>query len=122
MKSNFFDGTVVNGVRQPILLSFVFYKQSGCNVFRQPGTIHNIKINKSVLNTITFYLENDWHKEVSFNGETLTFTLQLIKVWTNKWAFKNLEVIFFCFGGRHISATKIICGDITSNVDKVLFG
>ena len=38
------------------------------------------KINKSVLNTITFYLEDDKNEEVNFNGETLTFTLQLVKI------------------------------------------
>ena len=37
-------------------------------------------MNKSVLNTITFYLEDDNNKEVNFNGETLTFTLQMIKI------------------------------------------
>ena len=36
-------------------------------------------MNKSVLNTITFYLKDDNHKEVDFNGETLTFTVQMIK-------------------------------------------
>ena len=34
----------------------------------------------SVLNTITFYLEEDNFQEVYFNGETLTFTLELIKI------------------------------------------
>ena len=46
----------------------------------EPETIHYNKLNKSVLNTITFYLENDKHKEVNFNGETLTVTLQIIKI------------------------------------------
>ena len=38
------------------------------------------KINKSVLNTITFYLEDNNNKEVDFNQETLTFTLKMIKI------------------------------------------
>ena len=38
------------------------------------------KINKSVLNSITFYLEDDNNEEVNFNQETLTFTLQMIKI------------------------------------------
>ena len=45
------------------------------------------------MNTITFYSEDDNHEEVNFNGETLTFTEQLIKIWTQKGAFKNLKVI-----------------------------
>ena len=74
------DGSVVNGLRQPILYSFVLDKLPGYKVFSEPETIHYKKINKSVLNTITFYLEDDNNKEVDFNGETLTFTLQMIKI------------------------------------------
>ena len=32
-----------------------------------------------MLKTITSYLEDDNNEEVDFNGETLTFTLQMIK-------------------------------------------
>ena len=39
-----------------------------------------LRMNKSVLNTKFFYLEDDNHEEFKFNGETLTFTLQFIKV------------------------------------------
>ena len=107
------DGSVVNGIKHPILFSFVSDKKPGYKVFSEPGTIHYKKINKSVLNTITFYLEEDKNKVVDFNGETLTFTLQMIKIWTimftynymsnhnylcymflcYKWAFKKLKVI-----------------------------
>ena len=37
-------------------------------------------MNKTVPNTITFYLENDNNEEVDFIGETLNFTLQVIKI------------------------------------------
>ena len=74
------DGSVVNGIRHPILFSFVLDKKPGYKVFSEPGTIHYKKINKTVLNTITFYLEDDNNKVVDFNGETLTFTLQMIKI------------------------------------------
>ena len=80
MKRDAVDGSVVDGVRQPILYSFVLDKPSGYKVFCEPETIHYKKINKSVLNTITFYLEDDNNEEVNFNGETLTFTLQMIKI------------------------------------------
>ena len=36
-------------------------------------------MNKSILNTISFYLEDDKKEQVDFNQETLTFTLQMIK-------------------------------------------
>ena len=37
-------------------------------------------MNKSVLSTITVYIEDDNNEEVNFKGETLTFTLQMIKI------------------------------------------
>ena len=80
LKCDCFDGSFQDGVRQPINFSFVLDKPSGFKVFCQPETIHYKKIKKSVLSTITFYLEDDNNKEVNFNGETLTFTLQMIKI------------------------------------------
>ena len=80
LKCDCIDGSVVNGLRQTILYSFVIDKLHGYKVFSEPERIHYKKINKSVLNTITFYLENNNNEEVDFNGETLTFTLQMIKV------------------------------------------
>ena len=80
LKCDFIDGSIQNGLRQPILFSFVLDKPSGYKIFCEPETIHYKKINKSVLNTITFYLEDDNNKEVDFNQETLTFTLQMNKI------------------------------------------
>ena len=80
MKCDLIDGSIQDGLRQPILFSFVLDKPSGCRVFCEPETIHYKKRNKSVLNMITFYLEDDNNEEVNFNGETLTFTLQMIKI------------------------------------------
>ena len=80
LKCNCVDGSIQDGVRQHILLSFVLDTPSGYKVFCEPETIHYKKINKSVLNTLTFYLEDDNNEVVNFNGKTLTFTLQLIKV------------------------------------------
>ena len=80
MKCDVIDVSVVDGIRQPILYSFVLDKPSGYKVFCEPETIHYKKINKTILNMITFYLENDNNEEVDFNGEKLTFTLQMIKI------------------------------------------
>ena len=74
LKCDAIDGSVVDGVRQPILYRFVLDKPSGYKVFCEHETIHYKKVNKSILNTITFYLEDNNHKEIDFNGETLTFT------------------------------------------------
>ena len=80
LKCNIIDGSIVDGFRQPILYSFVLEKKPGYKVFSEPETIHYKKINKSVLNTITFYLEDDGDKEVNFNGEILTFTILMVKI------------------------------------------
>ena len=80
LKCNIIDGCIQDGVRQPILFSFVLDKPAGYKIFCKPETIHYKKINKSVLNTITFYLEDDNNEEINFNQETLTFTLQMIKI------------------------------------------
>ena len=80
LKCDVIDGSLVDGVRQPILNSFVLDKKPGYKVFCEPETIHYKKIKKPVLNTLTFYLEDDNNKEVDFIQETLTFTLQMIKI------------------------------------------
>ena len=80
LKCDCIDGSIQDGLREPILYSFVLDRLPGYKVFSEPETIHYKKINKSVLNTITFYLEDNDHREVDFNGEALTFTLQMIKI------------------------------------------
>ena len=81
LKCNCINGSIQDGIRQPILFSFVLDKPSGYKIFCEPKTIHFYKkTNKSVLNTISFYLEDDNNEKVDFNGETLTFTLQMIKI------------------------------------------
>ena len=94
LKCDCTDGSVLNGVGQPILYSFVLEKSS-YKVFSEPETIHYRKVNKSVLNATTFHLEDDNNEEVNFNGETLTSTLKMIKIWTIRWAFKKLKTIVF---------------------------
>ena len=40
LKCDVIDGSVVNGLRQPLPFSFVLGKQSGCKFFFEPETIH----------------------------------------------------------------------------------
>ena len=77
LKCDCIDGSVLNGVRPQILYSFVFDKPLG---YILPETFSYEKIYKTKLNTKMFYLEDDNHEEVNFNGETLTLTLQMIKI------------------------------------------
>ena len=79
-KSVVMDGSVLNGIRQQIFHSVVLDKPSGYNLFFEPKTIQYKKINKINLNTITLYSEDENHEEINFFGETLTFTLQMIKI------------------------------------------
>ena len=72
-------GSMVNGMRQPIRFSFVLDKPSGYKPFCEPENIRFKKTNKSVLISITFYLETDKIEEVNFFQEALTFTLKTIK-------------------------------------------
>ena len=80
MNCDVIDGSVVLGFRQPILYSFVSDRKTGYKVFSQSESIHYKKINRSVLNAITFYLEDDKNEDVDFIQETLTFTLQIIEI------------------------------------------
>ena len=46
-----------------------------------PGSKLSMKIIESVFSHVTNYLEDDDHKPVDFNGETISFTCQLLKKW-----------------------------------------
>ena len=75
------------------------------------------KLNKFVLNTITFYLEDNIKEEKNFNVERLTFTLQRIKVWTIIWPFKNskLKGIALVKKNTRVQKTIMVRGEITFN-------
>ena len=80
LKTDCIDGSILSGLRQPALHSFVLDNLPGYKIFSQAETVHFKEINKSVLNTITFYLEDDDNEEVNCNGEKLIFTLQVNKI------------------------------------------
>ena len=73
-------GSIINGIREPILYSFALSFPPGHKIYKEPRIKLLKKINKSVLSHITFYFEDDDHKTVDFNGETISFTCQLIKI------------------------------------------
>ena len=74
------NGSIVNGVREPILYSFALTSPPGHKIYKQPRIKLFKNINKSALSHITFYFEDDDHKTVDFNNETLSFNCQLIKI------------------------------------------
>ena len=80
LKCDCIQGSIVNGVRKPILYSFALSSPPGHKIYKEPRVKLFKNINKSVLSHITFYFEDDDHKPVDFNGETISFTCQLIKI------------------------------------------
>ena len=73
-------GSIVTGIREPIKFSFSLDQPPGQEIFKEPRIKLFKKIKKPVLSHITFYLEDDDHKPVDFNGETISFICQLIKI------------------------------------------
>ena len=80
LKCNCIDGSIVNGVGEPILYSFALSSPPGHKLYKEARIKLFKKINKSVLSHITFYLEDDDHKTVDFINETISFTCQLVKI------------------------------------------
>ena len=80
-KEDCIQGSIVNGIREPILYSFALSSPPGHKIYKEPRVKLVKKINKSVLSLITFYSEDDDHKPVNFNNETISFTCQLIKIY-----------------------------------------
>ena len=80
LKCDCVDGSIVNGIREQILFSFNLSAPPGYKIIKEPNIILYKKINKTRLDSIQFFLEDNNHNPVDFNGETLTFTIQVIKI------------------------------------------
>ena len=80
LKCDCIQGSIVNGIREPILYSFALDRPPGHKLYKEPKVKLFKKINKSVLSHITFYFEDDDYKPVDFHNETISFTGQLIKI------------------------------------------
>ena len=80
LKCDCIQGSIVNGVRETLLFSFALSSPSGHKIYKEPIVKLFKKMNKSVLSHIIYYFEDDDHKPLDFNGETISFTCQLIKI------------------------------------------
>ena len=80
LKCDCVDGSIVNGIREQILFSFNLSAPPGYKIINNPTTVLYKKINKTRLDQIQFFLEDSNHNPVDFNNETLTFTIQTIKI------------------------------------------
>ena len=81
LKCDCINGSIVNGLREPLLYSFGLSSPPGHKIYKVPRGKLFKKINKSILSLIRFYLEDDDHKPVDFISETVSFTCQLIKIY-----------------------------------------
>ena len=80
LKCDCIQGSIVNGIREPILYTFALSSPPGRKIYKEPRVKLFKKLNKSVLSHITFYFEDDDYKPVDFYNETISFTCQLIKI------------------------------------------
>ena len=79
LRTDCVQGYIVNGVREPILYSFALSSRPGHKILTEPGIKLFKKITKTVLSDITIYLEDNDHKPVDFNTDSILLTCQLIK-------------------------------------------
>ena len=79
LKADCVQGSIVNGIREPILYTFALSSKPGYKINKEAKIKLFKKVNESVLSHITFYSEDDDHKAFDFNAETINFTCQLIK-------------------------------------------
>ena len=79
-KCDCINRSILDGVRQPTFYGFALDKLPGHKIHKETRIKVSRKINKPILSHKTFYLQDDYHKAVDFNGETINFTCQLIKI------------------------------------------
>ena len=80
LKCDCLVGSIVNGIREQILFSFNLSAPPGYKIIQEPTTVLYKLINKIRLDTIQFFVEDSNQKRVDFNGETLTVTIQIIRI------------------------------------------
>ena len=78
--SDFVNDSIVSGTGEPVLVFFALSSPPGHKTYKEPRIKFFKKLNKSVLSHKTVSLENYDYKSVDFNGETISFTCQLIKL------------------------------------------
>ena len=74
------NGSFVNCVRESILYSFALCSPPEHKIKKRARNQTFQKCNLHCLSHITFYLEDDDHKPVDFEGETISFTCPSIEL------------------------------------------
>ena len=68
LKCDCIQGSIVNGIREPILYSFALSSPPGYKIHKEPRINLSTKVNKSVLSHITFSFEDDDYRPVDFHN------------------------------------------------------
>ena len=79
-KCDCIQGSLVNSIREPTLYSFGLSSPPDQKIYKEPKVKLFKNMNKAILSKITFYFDNDDYKPIDFNGETIIYTCQLIKI------------------------------------------
>ena len=80
LKCNCFSGSFLKRVRQAFWNSFALSSPPGLKKFEEPRIKLFKKINKPLLSHKKFYLEGYDHNALNFNGKTISFNCQLVKI------------------------------------------
>ena len=110
LKCDCINGSIVNGIREPILYCFAFEQPPARKVYKEHRVKLFKKLNKSVLSHKTFYLEDDDHKPVDLKGETISLLAHQLKF--NK--LMNLNLI------RPKNETEKLLLSITKNCETLV--
>ena len=81
LKSDCTNGSIIKGTLQPYLDCFALISPPGHQIYKEQRIKLLKKINISLLSQMNIYLEDDDHKPVDFNGETISFTWKPVKIW-----------------------------------------
>ena len=79
LKCDCVDGSIVNGIPEQLFFIFNLCAPPVYKIIKEPNTILYKKINKIMLDSIQFFLEDPNHNPADFNPETLPFTIRIIK-------------------------------------------
>ena len=81
LKCDCVNGSIDNGVREQILFSFILSASPGYQTIKDRNIILYFKKNNQTrLDINHFFQEVSNHNPVQFNPETLTFTIQIVKI------------------------------------------
>ena len=113
--------SIVISIREQILFSFNSSASLRYKIIKERNIVVYKKVNKTRLDKIQFFLEDSNNNPLDFNNDTLTFTIQSIKIYTNylvsfkQMSFNKFKIESYCVVGKHYSATTNIRRDIIQN-------